>query len=78
MTTKYAYSLPRIDESLSRLGKTMILTNIELAWVSWQIPVRKRSQIDYNKLLLSVSWDPSNSDKCLLGYAMLPPRSSEA
>ena len=41
MTIKDAYPLPRIDESLSRLGKTKIYTSIDLAWAFWQIPVRK-------------------------------------
>ena len=41
VTIKDAYPLPRIDESLSRLGKAKIYTNIDLAWAFWQIPVRK-------------------------------------
>ena len=41
VTIKDAYPLPRIDESLSRLGKVKIYTSIDLAWAFWQIPVRK-------------------------------------
>ena len=41
VTIKDAYSLPRIDESMARLGKAKIYTSIDLAWVFWQIPVRK-------------------------------------
>ena len=41
VTVKDAYPLPRIDESLARLGKTKIYTIIDLAWAFWQIPVRK-------------------------------------
>ena len=41
VTIKDAYPLPRIDESLARLGKAKIYTNIDLAWAFWQIPVRK-------------------------------------
>ena len=41
VTVKDAYPLPRIDESLVRLGKTKICTSIDLAWAFWQIPVRK-------------------------------------
>ena len=41
VTTKDAYPLPRIDESLARLGKAKIYTSIDLAWAFWQIPVRK-------------------------------------
>ena len=41
VTIKDAYPLPRIDESLSRLGKAKIYPSIDLAWAFWQIPVRK-------------------------------------
>ena len=41
LTIKDAYPLPRIDESLSRLGKTKIYTSIDLAWAFWQIPVKR-------------------------------------
>ena len=41
VTIKDAYPLPRIDESLARLGKAKIYTSIDLAWAFWQIPVRK-------------------------------------
>ena len=41
VTIKDAYPLPRIDESLTRLGKAKIYTSIDLAWAFWQIPVRK-------------------------------------
>ena len=41
VTIKNAYPLPRIDESLARLGKAKIFTSIDLAWAFWQIPVRK-------------------------------------
>ena len=39
VTIKDAYPLPRIIESLSRLGKAKIYTSIELA--IWQIPLQK-------------------------------------
>ena len=41
VTVKDAYPLPRIDESLVRLGKAKIYTSIDLACAFWQIPVRK-------------------------------------
>ena len=41
VTIKDAYPLPRIDESLARLGNAKIYTSIDLAWVFWQIPLRK-------------------------------------
>ena len=41
VTINDAYHLPRIDESLARLGNDKIYTSIDLAWAFWQIPVRK-------------------------------------
>ena len=41
VTIKDAYPLPRIDESLARLGNAKIYTTIDLAWAFWQIPLRK-------------------------------------
>ena len=41
VTIKDAYPLPRIDESLARLGKAKFYTSIDLAWAFWQSPVRK-------------------------------------
>ena len=38
---KDAYPLPRIDESLSHLGKAKTYTSNDLAWVFYIIPVRK-------------------------------------
>ena len=46
VTIKVAYPLPRIDESLSRLGKAKIYTSIDLAWSFWQIPVRLSRQAE--------------------------------
>ena len=40
MTIKDAYPLPRIDESLARLGKAKIYSSNDLAWAFWQILVR--------------------------------------
>ena len=41
VTIKDAYPLPRINESLARLGKPKIYTSIDLARAFWQIPLRK-------------------------------------
>ena len=41
VTIKDAYPLPRIDESLARLGNAKIYTSTDLAWAFWQIPLRK-------------------------------------
>ena len=43
-TIKDAYPLPRIDESLSRLGKTRCFTSIDLTAAFWQIPVKKEDR----------------------------------
>ena len=39
VTVKDAFPLPRIDESLSRIGNAKIFTSIDLAWPFWQIPL---------------------------------------
>ena len=36
--------MPRIDESLSRIGNAKIFTSIDLAWAFWQIPLKKRDR----------------------------------
>ena len=41
VTMKDAYPLPRIDESLARLGNAKIYTSKDLAWTFWQIPLRR-------------------------------------
>ena len=44
VTVKDAFLLPRIDESLSRIGNAKIFTSIDLAWAFWQIPLKKRDR----------------------------------
>ena len=44
VTIKDAFPLPRIDESLSRIGNAKIFTSIDLAWAFWQIPLKKRDR----------------------------------
>ena len=44
VTVKDAFPLLRIDESLSRIGNAKIFTSIDLAWASWQIPLKKCNQ----------------------------------
>ena len=41
MTVKDAFPLPRIDESLSRIGNAKVFTSNDLAWAFWQIPLKK-------------------------------------
>ena len=44
VTVKDAYPLPRIDESLSRLGKAKCFTTVDLAWAFWNIPIKKKDR----------------------------------
>ena len=39
---KNAYPIPRIDESLSKLGDAKIFTTLDLGSVFWQVPLRKQ------------------------------------
>ena len=41
VTVKNAFKLPRIHESLPRIGNAKIFTSIDLAWAFWQIPLKK-------------------------------------
>ena len=41
VTVKDAFPLPRIDESLSRIGNEKIFTSIDLARPFWQTPLKK-------------------------------------
>ena len=44
VTTKYAYPIPRIDESLSRLGDANFFTTLDLGSAYWQVPLRKKDR----------------------------------
>ena len=44
VTVKDAFPLPRIDESLSRIGNAKIFTSIDLAWAFWLTPLKKRDR----------------------------------
>ena len=44
MTRKDAYPLPRIDESLSKLGDAKFLTSLDLGSAFWQVPLRKKDR----------------------------------
>ena len=41
VTVKDAFALPRIDESISRIGNAKIFTSIDLAWAFWPISLKK-------------------------------------
>ena len=42
MTIKDAYPIPRIDESLSKLGDAKFFTTLDLGSAFWQMPLRKQ------------------------------------
>ena len=42
MTIKDAYPIPRIDESLSKLGDTKFFTTLDLDSAFWQVPLRRK------------------------------------
>ena len=44
VTVKGAFPLPRIVESLSWIRNAKIITRLNLAWASWQIPLTKRDR----------------------------------
>ena len=45
MTIKDAYPIPRIDESLSKLGNTKFFTTLDLGSAFWQVPLRKQDRV---------------------------------
>ena len=44
VTVEDAFPLPRIDESLSRIGNAKVFASIDLAWAFWRIPLKKRDR----------------------------------
>ena len=44
VTVKGAYSISRIDESLSKLRDAFFFTNLDLGLASWQVPLRKQDK----------------------------------
>ena len=43
-TIKDAYPIPRIDESLSKLGDAKFFTTLDLGSAFWQVPLRKQDR----------------------------------
>ena len=74
VTIKDAYPLPRIDESLSRLGKAKIYTSIDWPGLSGRYQCAK--QIGRKRPLLA-SWVCLNGGVCPLGCVTLQLLSSE-
>ena len=44
VTIKDAYRIPRIDESLSKLGDAKFFTTLDLGSAFWQVPLRKKDR----------------------------------
>ena len=44
MTIKDAYPIPRIDESLSKLGDAKFFTTLHLGSAFWQVPLRTKDR----------------------------------
>ena len=44
VTIKDAYPIPRIDESLSKLGEAKFFTTLDLGSAFWQVPLRKKDR----------------------------------
>ena len=44
MTIKDAYTIPRIYESLSKLGDAKFFTTLDLGSAFWQVPLRKKDR----------------------------------
>ena len=44
VTIKDAYPIPRIDESLSKLGDAKFFTTLDLDSAFWQVPLRKKDR----------------------------------
>ena len=44
VTINDAYPIPRIDESLSKLGYAKFSTTLDLGFAFWQVPVRKQDR----------------------------------
>ena len=44
VTIKDAYPIPRIDESLSKLGDAKFFTTLDLGSAFWQVPLRKQDR----------------------------------
>ena len=44
VTIKDAYPIPRIDESLSKIGDVKFFTTLDLGSAFWQVPLRKKAR----------------------------------
>ena len=70
---KDAYPIPRIDESLSKLGDAKFFTTLDLGSAFWQVPLRKQ---DRDKTGFACELVCFNGNGCRLDFAMPQPRFS--
>ena len=73
VTVKDAYPIPRIDESLSKLGDAKFFTTLDLGSAFWQYHSGNRTGTRQG---LPASWVCFNGNGCRLDYAMPLPRFS--
>ena len=74
VTVKDAYPIPRIDESLSKLGDAKCFTTLDLGSAFWQVPLRKQ---DRTRQGSPASWVYFNGNGCRLVFEMPPQRFSD-
>ena len=74
VTVKDAYPIPRIDESLSKLGDAKFFTTLDLGSAFWQVPLRKQDR-DKTGVRLRVGSVSMETD-ARLDSAMQQPRFS--
>ena len=74
VTVKDAYPIPRIDESLSKLGDAKFFTTLDVGSAFWQVPLRKQDRDKTGTRQGSpASWVCFNGNGCRLVSAMPPP-----
>ena len=70
VTKKDAYPLPRIDDSLSKLGDAKFFTTLDLGSAFWQVPLRKN---DIEKTGFAANWGCTSGRGCPSACAMQRP-----
>ena len=72
---KDAYPIPRIDESLSKLGDAKFFTTLDLGSAFWQVPLESKI---VRKRASRASWDCSSGRECRSDCATRRPHSSDS
>ena len=71
---KDAYPIPRIDDSLSKLGDAKFFATLDLGSAFWQTPLRKQ---DRDKKGFAIELGCSIGKECPLDCAMQRPHSND-